>query len=133
MILTLTRKEFTDKSTIGDLQMGEWTCYTLEDMVREGPKVPGKTAIPYGLYEVIISFSNRFQRPLPLLMNVPGFEGIRIHPGNTDKDTEGCILVGKTKAADFVGGSRAAFMELFPKLHDALETEKVYVQVKGVE
>jgi len=133
MNLTLTRDTFTTKSTTGILQAGKWTCFTLEDRVREGPKVPGETAIPYGLYEVIISFSARFKRPLPLLLNVPGFEGIRIHPGNTDKDTEGCILVGQTRSANFIGGSKAAFGELFPLLQAAAEIEKVYIQIKGVE
>ena len=78
-------------------------------------------AIPKGKYKVIITPSNRFKRDLPLLQNVPGFEGIRIHSGNTNHDTEGCILVGQTRAADFIGNSRKAFDKLFPKLQKASE------------
>ena len=73
---------------------GRFGVLHLEDVVRQGEKVPGQTAIPEGIYTVQITFSNRFKRDLPLLLNVPNFEGIRIHPGNTDADTEGCILVG---------------------------------------
>lgn len=82
---------------IGELTIdGVHQCFTLEDKVRE-KKIFGKTAIPPGRYEVTVSFSNHFQKKLPLLMNVPNFEGVRIHSGNTAKDTEGCILVGMTK------------------------------------
>jgi hypothetical protein len=99
--LRLTRKEFTDRSTIGELHVnGVFECFTLEDTVRP-VKIKGETAIPEGRYEVVVNFSERFQRPLPLLLNVPNFEGVRIHPGNTDKDTEGCILVGWTKVSFF--------------------------------
>jgi hypothetical protein len=80
--------------TIGKMYIdGIDTCYTLEDVVRE-EKIYGETAIPTGTYKVIINFSNRFQQLMPLLLDVPEFEGVRIHPGNTDKDTHGCILVG---------------------------------------
>lgn len=130
MNLELVRRDFTDKSTVGDLLVNHnFECYTLEDCVREGPKVPGQTAIPPGRYEVVITFSNRFQRPLPLLMAVPGFEGIRIHPGNTDQDTEGCILVGKVKSPNFVGQSRLAFAALFSKLKSAAKREKVFIAI----
>lgn len=103
-------------------------CYTLEDKQREVKgqpvsawKVPGKTAIPRGTYGVQITFSNRFKRELPLLLNVPGFEGVRIHPGNTAADTEGCILVGDDEGADgFLGQSRQAFDRLFRKIRDAI-------------
>ena len=60
--------------------------------------------------------SNRFKKVMPLLLNVPEFEGIRIHSGNTNHDTEGCILVGKTRSTDFIGGSRTAFTSLMAKL-----------------
>src|SRR5436305_2999778 len=103
MQLQLTRKTFSDKSTMGELLVdGKFECFTLEDMVRP-EKIKHETAIPAGRYEVAISFSDKFQKLLPLLLNVPNFEGIRIHSGNTDKDSSGCILVGRTKAVDFIG------------------------------
>lgn len=110
---------------------GAYECFTLEDVVREGPKVPGATAIPYGTYAVTITHSERFERDLPLVLDVPGFGGIRIHPGNTAADTEGCILVGRTKGPTFVGESRAAFNALFPKIKEALEAgDSVTLEVR---
>lgn len=119
MELTLTRGPSTTKSTPGTLLVdGKFECFTLEDVVRP-KKIPGETAIPAGTYKVIIDMSNRFKRLLPLLIDVPGFAGIRIHPGNTDKDTEGCILVGTSRSKDFVGNSRVAFDALFKKMQAA--------------
>jgi hypothetical protein len=131
MNLRVQRNTFTDASTIGELSIdGQFECFTLEDNVRP-VKIHGETAIPAGKYEVTITFSERFQRQLPLLMNVKNFEGIRIHPGNTAANTEGCILVGTTKTADFIGNSRAAFNALFPKIEAALKQEKVFIEVVG--
>ena len=126
MRLVLTRTMLNAKSTIGKLVVdGTFFCYTLEDKDRfletnpEG-KVYGETAIPRGKYQIVIDFSNRFKRELPRLLLVPGFEGIRIHPGNTDKDTHGCILVGTSIVNDdFIGNSRAAFNHLFEVMDDA--------------
>src|SRR5437588_5321023 len=93
---------------------------SLEDVVRaDGVKIPHETAIPAGRYTVDITFSPRFNRDLPLLLNVQGFLGIRIHPGNTANDTEGCILVGRHRAGNAITESRAAFDALFPKLETA--------------
>jgi hypothetical protein len=129
MKLELKRKVFTDNSTIGEITIDDvFQCFTLEDMVRP-EKIKNKTAIPAGNYEVAVTFSNRFQKLLPLLFNVPNFEGVRIHPGNTAADTEGCILVGKSKAKDFVGESRAAFASLFDKIQTALQNEKVFIEI----
>src|SRR5215831_11784086 len=129
MQLQLTRKTFTDESTIGELSVdGEFECFTLEDVVRD-EKIKGETAIPAGTYEVVVNFSNRFQKLLPLLMNVRNFEGVRIHSGNTAVDTKGCILVGQTKDADLVGNSRAAFAPLFQKIQDAIRTEEVFIEI----
>lgn len=127
MDITLRRTNFTERSTIGELLInGVHQCYTLEDKMREQPGVPverwkahGKTAIPTGRYQVVITHSARFDRDLPLLVAVPGFDGIRIHPGNTDKDTEGCILVGLDRGVDQIGQSRAAFTTLFTRLRAA--------------
>ena len=129
MILTLIRKEFTTISTISDLFIdGKWYCYTLEDMYRD-KKIKKVTAIPYGTYEVIINFSNRFQKPMPLLLNVPNFEGIRIHNGSTADHTEGCILLGFTKSKDFIGNSKSAFNSFMPKLQAGLKTGKVFITI----
>jgi uncharacterized protein DUF5675 len=106
MQLQLIRKIFTDKSTIGELSVnGAFECFTLEDKVRP-VKIKGETAIPAGTYEVAVTFSNKFQKFLPLLMDVPNFDGIRIHTGNTPEDTLGCILVGQGKGADSITSSR---------------------------
>ena len=129
MKLDLIRKEFTTISTIGDLLIdGKFYCYTLEDMYRD-KKIKGVTAIPYGTYEVIINFSNRFKKPMPLLLNVPNFEGIRIHNGNTAEHTEGCILLGFTKSKDFIGNSKSAFNQFMLKLKEGLKTGKVFLTI----
>lgn len=126
MKLLLEREIFTDKSTIGKLYIdGKYQCYTLEDKVRgEDEKIYGKTAIPAGKYSVIINMSNRFKVLMPLLLKVPGFEGVRIHSGNTDADTEGCILVGLNRADDFVGQSRIAFNMIFKKMQIAQHSDE---------
>ena len=118
--IRLVRKWFTDASTIGVLIFEQFRCYTLEDRVRaDGVKIWGETAIPAGTYPVKVTWSNRFKRPLPLLVNVPSFEGIRIHPGNTANDTTGCILVGILRHDDLVADSRRAFIQLFPLIEKA--------------
>lgn len=114
MELKLVREIFTDNSTIGKLYNGDvFLCYTLEDMTREeGIKIPGRTSIPYGRYEIAITFSPKYNRKMPILLNVPMFEGIRIHSGNDDGDTEGCILVGLSKGKDMIFDSCLAFVKV---------------------
>lgn len=138
MKIRVERQIFDDESTIGEMFVdGQEQCFVLEDKVREVPdqpveewKVPHLTAIPYGTYKLIINHSQRFNRDLPLLLNVPGFEGVRIHPGNTSQDTEGCLLVGRTKGDEFVGESRAAFGLLYPKIVAAIEAgDEVTVEI----
>ena len=114
MELLLKRIYKGNKYTIGKLYIdGEWFCDTIEDVVRNLPKdcpytpkgrnckckekVYGETAIPAGTYKVILSYSNRFKRILPELLNVPHFLGIRIHRGNTEQDSAGCIILGENK------------------------------------
>lgn len=123
MKLRLARKWFTEKSTTGIIYVDDkFFCYTLEDKVRPaGEKVPGKTAIPWGTYPVVVTFSNRFQKPLPLLIGVPNFVGVRIHAGNSAEDTEGCILLGMTHSTDWVGSSQIAMKRLMDALDDAYE------------
>ena len=121
MKIEIKRLYRTENSTIGELKVdGKFECYTLEDKERD-VKIKSETAISKGTYKVIINQSNRFKKLLPLLLNVPNFEGVRIHPGNTNHDTEGCILVGRTKSKDFIGQSRKAFESLFAKMKVAKE------------
>lgn len=138
MKLELERDLFTSKSTTGQLWMdGVDLCFTLEDPMRERAGVPvkewkvlGDTAIPKGVYNIVITYSNRFKRDLPLLEDVEGFTGIRIHPGNTSVDTEGCILVGRTRGENFVGESRVAFNALFEMIEKALEQgDKITIEI----
>lgn len=129
MNLLLKRDYFSDTTTIGKLYVdGIFQCYTLEDKDRElengKEKVYGETAIPRHTYQVIIDYSNRFKRELPLLKNVPDFEGIRIHPGNTHEDTHGCILVGSGTSGDKLFNSRVAFESLFKKMEDAYDRQE---------
>src|SRR5438270_9461386 len=133
MEMQVTRQTCTDESTIGELTIdGVHQCFTLEDKVRgpNEPKVFGETAIPAGRYEVVVNFSDHFKKMLPELVAVPNFEGVRIHSGNTDKDTEGCILVGTTKGTNVVNGSRDAFNALFAKIQAAAANEKVFIEIK---
>ena len=123
MLMILQRQPSAEGATIGELSIdGQHECWTCEDVVRPpGVKVPGQTAIPGGRYRVTVTFSNRFQRLLPLVNDVPGFTGIRIHPGNTAADTEGCILPGVVKGTNNVGQSRMAFEPLFAKITAATQ------------
>ena len=121
MKIEIKRLHKTENSTIGELSIdGVWECYTLEDIERP-VKIKAETAIAKGTYKVIINQSNRFKRLMPLLLNVPNFEGVRIHAGNTNHDTEGCILVGRTRSKDFIGQSRKAYDALFSKMQKAKE------------
>lgn len=142
MTIQVVRKTFTDKSTISEVYIGnKFICYILEDKDRgllqqmsieeiKKKKQYAITAIPLGKYEVVITYSNRFKKDLPLLLNVPGYEGVRIHPGNTAENTEGCLLPGVSKSTDFVGESRKAFDSLFTLIKQAIDKkEKVYVEI----
>ena len=133
MKLTSKRFEYGNTYTISRLYVDDvYFCFVLEDVVRNaGVKVAGQTAIPAGIYKVIIDDSTRFKRPMPHILDVPGFEGIRIHSGNTDADTEGCLLLGTTWAGtDFIGNSRTAFEGFFPKLQEALKNGEVTIEIK---
>ncbi|SCX40363.1 DUF5675 family protein [Nitrosospira sp. Nsp1] len=133
MELFLKRNHGTTGYTAGRLyQLNQFECYTLEDQERPH-KIPGETAIPTGKYQVVVTFSNRFQKPLPLLLAVPGFSGVRIHSGNTAADTEGCILVGANDGNPgdgWLGRSREAFTALFAKIQAAIAAgEKVWITI----
>ena len=123
MELTLNRIFLGSSATIGELWVNDThLCDTLEDRVRpEGEKIYGKTAIPEGTYEVKLTHSPRFKKILPEILNVPNFSGIRIHTGNSSKDTEGCILVGTWdgEKEDWISDSRIAFEKLMSLLQKA--------------
>jgi hypothetical protein len=119
MELALKRRWLTEQSTVGELYVdGVRECFILEDLYRPPPelKVRGSTCIPVGRYEVQLTHSPKFGRTLPLLVQVPDFEGVRIHPGNYPTDTEGCLLPGQQRLPDAVQGSRLAFEDLWLKL-----------------
>lgn len=138
MKLTLNSQPSSNGATLGELLVNvRFECFTLEDVMREIPgkpvsqwKVPGKTAIPAGKYTIEITFSQRFQTRLPILVDVPGFEGIRIHNGNSAEDTEGCILVGQSRNGNTIGRSRAALAALFSQIDKALsQNEPVFIEI----
>ena len=142
MKLELKRTFLGDKYTIGSLFInGVFFCNVLEDVVRDlnkdgdlndagETKVWGESAIPYGTYTVILTYSNRFKKVLPLLENVKGFEGIRIHQGNTAADTNGCLLVGKNTEVGRVTESKATFAKLMKRLVDATEMkETIFITI----
>ena len=132
MIVTLRRIAFKETYTIGKLYIdGNYFCDTVEDVDRhlddsmteeeiKKNKVYGETAIPYGMYKVTITYSPKFKKNLPLLEGVKGFSGIRIHSGNTAKDSLGCIIVGKNKKVGMVLDSRVT-MEKLMKVFDTKE------------
>lgn len=132
------KKEYT----VGRLYVdGKMFCNTLEDKIidvnkngkfdGEEQKVYGKSAIPYGTYKVIYSWSPRFGRELPRLLNVPHFDGILIHPGNTAADSAGCILVGKNTSKGRLSESRYTSDELNKVIFQAQKRgESITITIK---
>jgi hypothetical protein len=136
MNLKLIRTDFTDKSTIGELYAiddkgtEEFLSFILEDVVRE-EKIKNETAIPYGQYKVVITHSPRFRRNLPLLLDVPNYSGVRIHPGNKDTDTQGCLLPGTRKGTDYVFESKKAFEKIYEKIYKTIKAgEEVTITIE---
>lgn len=138
---TLRREPTGAHGTFGAIYIGAgFECYTLEDPVRPDPvpatpaneaKIPGATAIPAGRYEIVLTWSPKFRRVMPELKGVPGFTGVRIHPGNSQADTAGCILPGKARFRTGVGYSREAFAALFAKLSDTLASgDRVWLSIE---
>ena len=134
MKLILTRHARRADYTIGRLEdeNGMKICDTLEPTWRNYKggelKIPKKSAIPEGSYRVVVTKSRRFQKYLPLLVGVPGFEGVRIHAGNTSRDTEGCILVGQNLQVGKLLWSRITL----EKLMKLIENEKeIYIIIKN--
>lgn len=138
MELILKRLIFTEESTIGELltEQGEHICYVLEDRMREicgKPvsqwKVAGATAIPTGRYRIIWDMSNRFKKETLRLLNVPGYEGIRIHKGNKSKDTEGCLLPGIVYSKDSISNSAGALERIEKLICPCLAQEEVWITI----
>jgi len=132
MELKLTRRWLTTNSTIGELTVdGQFECFVLEDHYpTPWVKTYGKTAIPAGRYQVIVNMSNRFKVEMPLVLNVPQYQGIRIHPGNTAADTEGCLLPGRIRKTDKILESKLAYEALFTKIKKAIaDGEKVHIEI----
>ena len=141
MKLTLKRIALRPTYTIGRLYIDDvYFCDTIEDTVRDlnkndkfdngEKKVHSKTAIPYGIYEIKWTYSPRFKKYTPQLMNVPSFEGIRIHAGNTSADTEGCLILGKNKQVGKVLNSRATINKFYPIIKEACSNGKVTIEIK---
>lgn len=148
MIIELNTIFKGDKYTISKLYIdGKYYCDTIEDTVRDLPlecpytsrgqscrcneKIYSETAIPAGTYKVIVTMSNKFGRELPLLVDVPHFLGIRIHRGNTSKDSSGCIIVGENKVKGTVINSTKYEIDITKKIKEAIVNgENVEITVK---
>ncbi len=139
MELKLVGSVFNEKSTMGKLFLdGNFYAYTCEDKDRNlkgdcRKKVKRRTAIDYGRFGIILSFSNNFKRFLPLLLNVPCFEGIRIHGGNSADNSEACILVGaQSDMQNRISNCASKLANLISVLKEATKKEKVFIEiVKG--
>ena len=128
MRLTLKRIANRKDYCIGKLYInGKYFCDTLEDVDRglddsmsedeiKQIKIKGETAIPTGIYTVLLTYSPKYKKIMPLINNVKGYSGIRIHSGNSSKDTEGCLLVGKNTVVGRLTDSRNTFNALFKRL-----------------
>jgi len=145
MELLLHRKILNETSTEGNLYIineatGQrvWFCNTIEDKVRALPgewrselKVYAKTAIPYGRYPVLVTWSNKFKRMLTGVFNVPDFEGIRIHNGTSEISSAGCIIVSYKD--DDVNhrliNDKAAMNDLCKLVEKAQKKEKIFIDI----
>ena len=131
MNIELRRDPSRDGWTRGQLRIdGDVVCWTCEDVIRDGPRVAHETAIPPGRYAVVITRSRRFGRVLPELLRVDQFSGVRLHPGNTQHDTSGCVLLGLDADARGVWRSRAAVERVQARIAAALARgERVWMTV----
>ena len=135
MELILKRIALKETYTIGHLYVdGKYFCDTCEDKVRDltkEQKVYGETAIPYGKYQICLSISPKFKRLLPKLLNVPHFEGILIHRGNTAADSAGCILVGENKEVGKVLNSTVTEQRLVDLMKKAKDKgEDIWITIQ---
>jgi len=136
MKFLINRTHFKDTYTIGDLEFDreinpsqnnwEFLCNTLEDKYRDltkEAKVPGETCIPNGTYSIKMEYSPHFNRLMPHIQNVPFFSYIMIHPGNTDADTSGCVLVGDNKEPGKVLDSVKSFTKFMYLLLESNQSD----------
>ena len=136
MIIELNRIAKRDAYTIGKIYInGIHFCDSIEDRVRElgvngEGKVSGETAIPEGTYEIKLTYSPRFKKYMPELIDVPFFKGVRIHSGNSAKDTEGCIIVGENKVVGQVLNSIKTYYNILEEIKEALLKERVFIKIK---
>lgn len=140
MKLTLKRIACKPTYTIGRLYVEDkYFCDTLEPTVRDlnkngkfdngEVKIKGKTAIPYGTYELVWAYSPRFKKYTPRFLNVSEFEGVLIHEGNSSKDSAGCVLVGINRQVGKVLDSRKTVAKLYPIIREACKKGKVYITI----
>ena len=147
--ITVVRKILNECDTIGDLYVSypedpetlNFVCNTLEDKVRnkkgtkkeEFVKVYGETAIPYGTYRVVITYSNAFKKKLPEILNVPLYEGIRIHTGNHKDDTFGCLILGDSpkisQTKSWVYNSKKNYEKFIKILEPAIKKGRVIIEI----
>lgn len=145
MLLQVFRVRFYPTRTIGQLYIdGDLLCFTLEDVVREVPGVPvekwkvkNETAIPTGTYELRLEDSPKFGPETPTLLGVPGFQYVRMHSGNNEQDTEGCLILGYklTDSGTIVPGTtKSAVLDLKGKIKAAVAAgEKVYLEIRNIK
>ena len=124
--LYINGKYFSD--VLEDPDRGLTDTMSLEEIKKI--KIKGNTCIPYGTYNITITYSPRFKKNLPLINNVKGFDGIRIHSGNTPQDTEGCLLLGLNKVKGRVVDSKVTVNKFIDIVQEALNKgEKVTITI----
>jgi hypothetical protein len=134
MNLFLKRFYTSNVDTLGVLSInGIFSAFVIED-TKHDIKIPGQTRIPSGKYEIKLTFSPRFGKNMLEIMNVPGYSGIRIHTGNVNEDTEGCLLIGNVCRFHNDGESRIdestlAYNRIYPIITNALTTEQVFIEI----
>lgn len=149
MKIDVIRLESDDEATLSLVTVdGHFIGYGLEDQRRDGPKVPGETRIPAGTYRVGVrvwgGFHQRYARRFPDIHrgmlhveDVPGFTSILIHVGNTDDDTAGCLLIGRTRADRgqpvYVGESVAAYRQLYAATIDAAAEGRLSIRYHDLD
>lgn len=130
MKLKVGRFKSKNGVTIGELWLNDkFFCYTLEDEIRPiMSKIYGSTAIAQGIYNLVLSFSNKFQKYMPEVLNVKNFKGIRIHSGNTIADTLGCLIVGTKTDGKSVSESKLAYDKLLFEIKEVEQKEKITIE-----